>query len=41
MIMPSRPRLVSKAINAPVKVLWTREDDMRFSTYRPANLQPV
>jgi isoquinoline 1-oxidoreductase subunit beta len=29
--------LVSKAINAPVKVLWTREDDMRFSTYRPAS----
>src|SRR5579871_4015672 len=28
---------VSKAINAPVKVLWTREDDMRFSTYRPAS----
>jgi isoquinoline 1-oxidoreductase subunit beta len=30
--------LVSKAINAPVKVIWTREDDMRFSTYRPASL---
>jgi isoquinoline 1-oxidoreductase subunit beta len=30
--------LVSKAINAPVKVVWTREDDMRFSTYRPASL---
>lgn len=29
--------LVSKAINGPVKVLWTREDDMRFSTYRPAS----
>jgi isoquinoline 1-oxidoreductase subunit beta len=29
--------LVSKAVNAPVKVLWTREDDMRFSTYRPAS----
>ena len=28
---------VSKAANAPVKVLWTREDDMRFSTYRPAS----
>lgn len=27
--------LVSKAINAPVKVLWSREDDMRCSTYRP------
>jgi isoquinoline 1-oxidoreductase subunit beta len=30
--------LVSKAIQAPVKVIWTREDDMRFSTYRPASL---
>jgi CO/xanthine dehydrogenase Mo-binding subunit len=30
--------LVSKAINAPVKVIWTREDDMRSSTYRPASL---
>jgi isoquinoline 1-oxidoreductase subunit beta len=29
--------LVSKAANAPVKVIWTREDDMKFSTYRPAS----
>ncbi|HWY53990.1 MAG TPA: xanthine dehydrogenase family protein molybdopterin-binding subunit [Terriglobales bacterium] len=29
--------LVSKAANSPVKVLWTREDDMRNSTYRPAS----
>ncbi|HET7441464.1 MAG TPA: xanthine dehydrogenase family protein molybdopterin-binding subunit [Terriglobales bacterium] len=29
--------LVSKAIGAPVKVQWTREDDMRNSTYRPAS----
>jgi isoquinoline 1-oxidoreductase beta subunit len=29
--------LVSKAVNAPVKVVWTREDDMRNSTYRPAS----
>jgi isoquinoline 1-oxidoreductase subunit beta len=29
--------LVSKAANLPVKVLWTREDDMRNSTYRPAS----
>lgn len=33
--------LVSKAINAPLKVLWTREDDMRFSTYRPASLHQL
>jgi len=29
--------LVSKAIGGPVKVQWTREDDMRNSTYRPAS----
>jgi len=29
--------LVSKAANTPAKVLWTREDDMRNSTYRPAS----
>jgi len=29
--------LVSKAAKAPIKVIWTREDDMRFSTYRPAS----
>ena len=33
--------LVSKAVGAPVKVLWTREDDMRFSTYRPASLHQL
>jgi CO/xanthine dehydrogenase Mo-binding subunit len=33
--------LVSKAINGPVKVIWTREDDMRFSTYRPASIHQL
>jgi isoquinoline 1-oxidoreductase subunit beta len=33
--------LVSKAVQSPVKVLWTREDDMRFSTYRPASLHQL
>src|SRR5580693_7648493 len=33
--------LVSKAMGGPVKVLWTREDDMRFSTYRPASLHQL
>lgn len=33
--------LVSKAVNLPVKVLWTREDDMKFSTYRPVSLHQV
>ncbi len=27
---------LSKAIKAPVKVMWSREDDMRHSFYRPA-----
>ena len=33
--------LVSKATGVPVKVIWTREDDMRFSTYRPASLHQL
>ncbi len=33
--------LVSKSINAPVKVIWTREDDMRSSPYRPASLHQL
>ncbi len=33
--------LVSKAVNAPVKVTWTREDDMRCSTYRPVSLHKL
>jgi len=30
--------LVSKALQAPVQVVWTREDDMRGGYYRPASL---
>jgi isoquinoline 1-oxidoreductase subunit beta len=33
--------LVSKATGVPVKVIWSREDDMRFSTYRPASLHQL
>jgi CO/xanthine dehydrogenase Mo-binding subunit len=38
--------LVSKTLfdsktNSSVKVIWTREDDMRFSTYRPASLHEL
>jgi isoquinoline 1-oxidoreductase beta subunit len=33
--------LLSKAMNAPVKIVWTREDDMRCSTYRPASLHKL
>ncbi|HEY3280492.1 MAG TPA: xanthine dehydrogenase family protein molybdopterin-binding subunit [Gemmatimonadales bacterium] len=28
---------VSKAVGAPVKVIWSREDDIRNAQYRPAN----
>jgi isoquinoline 1-oxidoreductase subunit beta len=30
--------LLSKAVNAPIKITWTREDDMRCSTYRPVSV---
>ncbi len=33
--------LVSKAVNAPVKVIWTREDDMRHSMYRPFSIHSM
>jgi isoquinoline 1-oxidoreductase beta subunit len=33
--------LVSQAINAPVQVVWTREDDMRNSMYRPVSLHKL
>jgi len=33
--------LVSKAIGGPVQVVWTREDDMRNSTYRPVSLHKL
>jgi isoquinoline 1-oxidoreductase beta subunit len=33
--------LVSRAIGKPVKVVWSREEDMQHDVYRPATLQRV
>ena len=33
--------MASKAVQAPVKVLWTREDDMRNSPYRPSTFHKL
>src|SRR5271156_4911558 len=33
--------LVDSKMGGPVKGIWTREDDMRFSTYRPASLHQL
>jgi isoquinoline 1-oxidoreductase beta subunit len=30
--------IVSKAIQAPVQVMWSREDDMKYDYYRPAGI---
>ena len=33
--------LVSKAVNKPVKVIWSREEDMQHDVYRPATLNRI
>jgi isoquinoline 1-oxidoreductase subunit beta len=33
--------LVSRAVARPVKVVWSREEDMRHDVYRPATLQRI
>jgi len=30
---------LSRAVNRPVKLIWTREDDLQYGRYRPMNLQ--
>jgi isoquinoline 1-oxidoreductase beta subunit len=32
---PFEPVLLSKEMNAPVQVIWTREDDMTQGPFRP------
>ena len=32
---------ISKAVNAPVKVVWTREDDLQHDWYRPTSLHTL
>ena len=33
--------LVSKSVNKPVKVIWSREEDMQHDVYRPATLNRI
>lgn len=33
--------LLSKAVSKPVKLIWTREDDLRYGMYRPLSLQSM
>lgn len=33
--------LLSKSVKKPVKLIWTREDDLRYGMYRPMSLQQM
>jgi len=37
----AKTKIGAAGAGAPVKVIWTREDDMQFSTYRPASLHQL
>src|SRR6185369_3543096 len=37
----AEPVLLSKAVGAPVQVLWTREDDFRHDYYRPISFHKL
>lgn len=39
--LPLQAALVSRAVGKPVKVVWSREEDLRHDVYRPATLQRI
>ena len=39
--VPLQAALISRAVGKPVKVVWSREEDMRHDYYRPATLQRI
>ena len=38
---PIEAALLSKAVSRPVKLIWTREDDLQYGMYRPLSLQKM